>query len=103
MNNSTKYSHKHLSDYPTNESGSTIFLQPTCKEEISNTISSLNSNKASGSTLRLKFWYKIQIDVQIDDVARKGSGQPKSKVEEMFLSKMNKISLEFILDSRNCT
>ena len=40
---------------------------------------------------------------EIDDVARKGSGQPKSKVEEMFLSKMNKISLEFILDSRNCT
>ena len=59
MNNSTKYSHKHLSDYPTNESGSTIFLQLTCKEEIPNTISSLNSNKASGSTLRLKFWYKI--------------------------------------------
>ena len=56
MNNSTKYSHKHLSDYPTNESGSTIFLQPSCKEEIPNTISSLNSNKASGSTLRLKFW-----------------------------------------------
>ena len=40
---------------------------------------------------------------EIDDVARKGSGQSKSKVEEMFLSKMNKISLEFILDSRNCT
>ena len=41
---SIKYSHKHLS----NETSSTIFLQPTDKEEITNIISSLNSNKASG-------------------------------------------------------
>ena len=44
---SIKYSHKHFSDYLSNESSSTIFLQPTDKEEIANIISSLNSNKAS--------------------------------------------------------
>ena len=46
---SIKYSHKHFSDYLSNESSSTIFLQPTDKEEIGNIISSLDSNKASGS------------------------------------------------------
>ena len=40
-----KYSHKHFSDYLSNESDSTIFLQPTDKEEIANIISSLNSSK----------------------------------------------------------
>ena len=43
-----KYSDKHFSDYLSNENSSTIFLQPTDKEEIANIISSLNSNKASG-------------------------------------------------------
>ena len=43
-----KYSHKHFSDYLSNRNSSTIFLQPTYKEEIANIISSLNSNKASG-------------------------------------------------------
>ena len=43
-----KYSHKHFSDYLSSENSSTIFLQPTDKEEIANIISSLNSNKASG-------------------------------------------------------
>ena len=42
---SIKYSHKHFSDYLSNESSSTIFLQPTDKEEIANIISSLNSSK----------------------------------------------------------
>ena len=37
-----KYSHKHLK----NECDSTIFLEPTSKEEVANMISSLNSNKA---------------------------------------------------------
>ena len=32
---SIKYTHKHFSDYLSNESDSTIFLQPTDKEEIS--------------------------------------------------------------------
>ena len=45
---SIKYTHKHFSDYLSNESDSTIFLQPTNKEEIANIISSLNSSKASG-------------------------------------------------------
>ena len=44
---SIKYSHKHFSDYLSNESDSTIFLQPTDKGEIVNILSSLNSSKAS--------------------------------------------------------
>ena len=44
---SIKYSHKHFSDYLSNESSSTIFLQPTDKEEIASIISSINSNNAS--------------------------------------------------------
>ena len=43
-----KYSHKHFSDYLSNETSCTVFLQPTDKEEIANIISSLNPNKASG-------------------------------------------------------
>ena len=43
---SIKYSHKHFSDYLSNETSSTIFLQPTDKE-TAKIISSLNSNKAS--------------------------------------------------------
>ena len=49
MQKNIKYSHKHFSDYPSNESSSTIFLEPIDKEEIANIISSLNSNKASGT------------------------------------------------------
>ena len=44
----TKYLYKNSSDYLSNESSSTVFLQPTDKEEIANIISSLNPNKASG-------------------------------------------------------
>ena len=44
---SINYSHKHFSDYLSNKS-STIFLEPTEKEEIAKIISSLNSKKASG-------------------------------------------------------
>ena len=61
---SIKYSHKHFSDYLSNESSSTIFLQPTDKEEIANIISSLNSNKASGPNsipYRISFLLKIMI------------------------------------------
>ena len=46
---SIKYSHKHFSDYLSNESSSTTFLQPTDKEEVANIISSLNSNNAISS------------------------------------------------------
>ena len=45
---SIKYSHKHFSDYLSNESDSTIFLQPTDKEEVAHIISCLNFNKGSG-------------------------------------------------------
>ena len=54
---------KHLS----NESSSTIFLQPTDKEEIANIISSLNSNKASGPNsipYRILFLLKNEISKQ---------------------------------------
>ena len=33
---SIKYTHKHFSEYLSNESDGTIFLQPTDKEEIAN-------------------------------------------------------------------
>ena len=53
-----KYSHKHFSDYLSNENSSTIFLQPTDKEEIANIISSLNSNKASGpNSIPYKYYF----------------------------------------------
>ena len=45
---SIKYLHKHFSDYLSNDSDSTIFLEPTDKEEIANIISCLNSSKVSG-------------------------------------------------------
>ena len=49
-----KFSQKHFSDYLSNESSSTIFLQPTDKEEVANIISSLDFNKASGPLFLLK-------------------------------------------------
>ena len=61
---SIKYSHKHFLDYLFNESISTLFLQPTGKKEIVNIISSLNSNKASGSNsipYRILFLLKNEI------------------------------------------
>ena len=45
---SIKYSHKYFSDYLSNESISTLFLQPTDKGELVNIISSLNSKKVYG-------------------------------------------------------
>ena len=61
---STKYSHKHFSDYLSNESISTLFLQPTDREEIVNIISCLNSNKASSPNsipCRILFLLKNEI------------------------------------------
>ena len=66
-----KYSHKHFSDYLSNESSSTIFLQPTDKEEVANIISSLNSNKASGPNsipYRILFLLKNEISNQLADL-----------------------------------
>ena len=63
---SIKYSHKHFVDYLSNESSSTIFLQPTDKEE-----SSLNSNKASGPNsipYGILFLLKNEISNQLADL-----------------------------------
>ena len=68
---SINYSHKHFSDYLSNKSSSTIFLQPTDKEEIANIISSLNSNKASGPNsipYRVLFLLKNEISKQLADL-----------------------------------
>ena len=68
---SIKYSHKHFSDYLSNKSSTTIFLQPTDKEEITNIISSLNSNKASGPNsipYRILFLLKNEISKQLADL-----------------------------------
>ena len=67
----TKYSHKHFSDYLSNENSSTISLQPTDKEEIANIISSLGSNKASGPNsipYRILFLLKNEISKQLTDL-----------------------------------
>ena len=67
-----KYSHKHFSDYLSNENSNTIFLQPIDnKEEIANIISSLNSNKASGPnsmSYRMLFLLKNEISKQLADL-----------------------------------
>ena len=52
-----KYSHKYFSDYLSIESSSTLFLQPTDKEEIGNIISSLNSDKAFRQIVYLIEYY----------------------------------------------
>ena len=68
---SIKYPLKHFSDNLSNESSSTIFLQPTDKEEVANIISSLNSNKASGPNsipYRILFPLKNEISKQLVDL-----------------------------------
>ena len=60
---SIKYSHKYFSDYLSNESDSTIFMQPTDKEEIATIISSLNFSKGSvpnSIPYRILFLLKIK-------------------------------------------
>ena len=68
---SIKYTHKHFSDYLSNESDGTIFLKPTDKEKIANIISSLNSSKASGPNsipYRILFLLKNDISKQLVDL-----------------------------------
>ena len=68
---SIKYTPKHFSDYLSNESDSTIFLQPTGKEEIVNIISSLSSSKTSGPNsipYRILFLLKSDISKQLADL-----------------------------------
>ena len=70
-NKSIKHTHKHFSDYLSNESDSTIFLQPTYKEETANIISSLNSSKASGPNsipYRILLLLKNDISKQLTDL-----------------------------------
>ena len=72
MKKSIKYSHKHLHKHNlSNETSSTIFLQPTDKEEIGNIISPLNSNKAScpnSISYRILFLLKNEILKQLTDL-----------------------------------
>ena len=68
---SIKYSHKYFSGYLSNETSSTIFLQPTDKDDTATIISSLNSNKASGSNskpYRTLFLLKNEILKQLADL-----------------------------------
>ena len=65
------HAHKHFPHYLSNESSSTIFLQPTDKEEIANIISSLNSNKASGPNsipYKIIFLLKNEISKQLTNL-----------------------------------
>ena len=68
---SIKYSHKHFTDYLSNQNDSTIFLQPTDKKEIANIISSLNSSKVSGPNsipYRILFLLKNEVSKQLADL-----------------------------------
>ena len=54
-----------------NENGSTIFLQPTDKEEIANIICSVNTNKASGlnnTPERILFFLRNEISKKLADL-----------------------------------
>ena len=67
----TPNTHKQFSDYLSNESDSTIFLQPTDEKEIANIIFSLNSSKASGPNsipYRILFLLKNEISKQLADL-----------------------------------
>ena len=58
---SQRFSHKHFLESLSNETRSTLFLQPIVKDEIAKIISSLNSNKASGPNsipYRISFFLK---------------------------------------------
>ena len=61
-----KYSHKHFSDYLSNQCNNSIFIQPTDREEIANIISTLNMNKFSGpnsftETFRITLLYNLKL------------------------------------------
>ena len=62
-----KYSHKHFLDYLSNENNNTIFLEPTDKEEIANSICSLNSVRNS-VPYRILFLLKNEISKQLSDL-----------------------------------
>ena len=79
-----------------NESDSTIFLQPIDKEEIANIISSLNSSKASGPNsipYRILFLLKNEISKQLADLFN------LSFMTGVFLSVLKKIQNWIIAQS----
>ena len=66
-----KYSHNYFLDYLSNESDSTIFLQPTDKEEMANISFLSSNNKASGPNnipFRVLFLLKNEISKQLTDL-----------------------------------
>ena len=66
---SINYSHKHFSDYLSNKSSSTIFLEPADKEEKANIISSLNSKKGPNTIpCGILFLLKNEISKQLEDL-----------------------------------
>ena len=65
---SIKYTHKHFSEYLSNESDSTIFLQPTDKEEIAHIISSLKASGPNSIPYRKLFLLKNDISKQFTDL-----------------------------------
>ena len=71
MKKTIKHSHKHFSDYLSNETTNRIFLQPSDTEEIANIISCLSSNKASGPNnipYRILFLRKNEMSKQLVDL-----------------------------------
>ena len=65
---SMNYAHENFSDNVSYESGITIFLQDTDKEEITNITSSLKSSKDSGPIgilYRILFWVFFHLYSQL--------------------------------------
>ena len=91
--------YKHFLDYLSNENSSTIFLQPTDKEEIANIISSLNSNKVSGPNsipYRILFLLKNKIS-KIDRFI-----QPKTGVFPSVLKGTEATCVEIATEMKKC-
>ena len=66
-----KHSHKHFSDYLGNKNGSTMFRQPTDKNEIATIISFFVSNKSfapDSIPYRVLFLLKIEISKHLADL-----------------------------------
>ena len=71
IKNNIKYSRKYFSDYLKDECDGTKFLQPNSKKEITNIISSLNSNKTSSPEsipYSILFLLKHEVSMQLADL-----------------------------------
>ena len=65
------YSHKHFSEYMENNSSNSFFLSPTNKNEILNTISSLNPDKyvgPNGIPAEILKLFKDEISSHLSDI-----------------------------------